>query len=237
MKALLVLQNGIVLEGEPFGSTGTKVGEVVFSTGMVGYEETLTDPNFYGQIITQSYPLIGNYGINGEDGESAHVWVFGYIVREVCDAPSNFRCKMTLSDYLKQEGIVGMSGVDTRRLVRLIRDTGVMNAAITTEYASAEEALGDRGLIEAIRNYKVTNAVKAVGTTTAETFHSGGGIKLALLDYGHRRSLLRSLVKRDCQVTVLPANTPCSQLKALGFDGIVLSNGPGDPCENPVLKT
>ena len=151
MKAYLVLANGMVFEGENFGAAGTSVGEVVFNTGMVGYEETLTDPSYYGQIITQTYPLVGNYGVNGEDAESNRIHAFGYIVREVCDAPSNFRCKETLDAFLKQQNIIGLQGVDTRRLTRIIRESGVMNGALTTEYDSAEAALADAALMERIR--------------------------------------------------------------------------------------
>ena len=129
MKALIVLANGMVLEGESFGAEGTRVGEVVFSTAMAGYEETLTDPSYYGQIITQTYPMIGNYGVTEEDAESAKIWAFGYIVREKCDVPSNFRCKKTISDFLKEQNIIGVSGVDTRRLTRILRESGVMNGA------------------------------------------------------------------------------------------------------------
>ena len=131
MKAYLLLANGMVFEGRAFGAAGTSVGEVVFNTGMVGYEETLTDPSYYGQIITQTYPLVGNYGVNGEDAESARIWAFGYIVRELCGTPSNFRCQKTLDEFLKEQGIIGIAGVDTRRLTRIIRESGVMNGALT----------------------------------------------------------------------------------------------------------
>ena len=124
MKAYLLLANGMVFEGRAFGAAGTSVGEVVFNTGMVGYEETLTDPSYYGQIITQTYPLVGNYGVNGEDAESARIWAFGYIVRELCGTPSNFRCQKTLDEFLKEQGIIGIAGVDTRRLTRIIRERG-----------------------------------------------------------------------------------------------------------------
>ena len=122
MKAMLVLANGMVFEGKNFGAQGTRVGEVVFNTGMVGYEETLTDPSYYGQIITQAYPLVGNYGVNGEDAESDRIWAFGYIVREACETPSNFRSKKTLDAFLKEQNIIGLEGIDTRRLVRVLRD-------------------------------------------------------------------------------------------------------------------
>ena len=133
MKAYLLLANGMVFEGRAFGAAGTSVGEVVFNTGMVGYEETLTDPSYYGQIITQTYPLVGNYGVNGEDAESARIWAFGYIVRELCGTPSNFRCQGDLDAFLRDRGVPGLWGVDTRELTRIIREHGVMNAAICGE--------------------------------------------------------------------------------------------------------
>lgn len=231
MKTFLVLANGTVLEGQQFGATGTRVGEVVFNTGMVGYEETLTDPSYYGQIITQSYPLVGNYGINGEDAESGRIWAFGYIVRELCDAPSNFRCKKTLDQYLKEQNIIGLAGIDTRSLVRLLRESGVMNGALTTEYATAEEALADEALRKAIREYNVTEAVANVTRTETTVLNEGGKYHVALFDFGCKNNIQRSLVKRDCKVSVVPATTTASQLKEMGLDGIMLSNGPGDPAD------
>lgn len=232
MKAFLVLANGGVLAGQQFGATGTRIGEVVFNTGMAGYEETLTDPSYYGQIITQSYPLVGNYGINGEDAESGRVWAFGYIVREVCDAPSNFRCKKTLDAYLKEQNIIGLSGVDTRSLVRALREQGVVNGALTTEYATPEAALADEALMKAIREYTVRDAVAAVSRETPQVVNEGGRYHVALYDFGCKNNILRSLAKRDCKVTVVPAGTTAAQLKQLGVQGVMLSNGPGDPAEN-----
>ena len=164
MKAYLLLANGMVFEGRAFGAAGTSVGEVVFNTGMVGYEETLTDPSYYGQIITQTYPLVGNYGVNGEDAESARIWAFGYIVRELCGTPSNFRCQKTLDEFLKEQGIIGIAGVDTRRLTRIIRESGVMNGALTTEYKSADAVRADAALMEKIKAYTVKDAVDSVTT-------------------------------------------------------------------------
>ena len=232
MKAYLVLANGMVFEGENFGAAGTSVGEVVFNTGMVGYEETLTDPSYYGQIITQTYPLVGNYGVNGEDAESCRIHAFGYIVREVCDAPSNFRCKETLDAFLKQQNIIGLQGVDTRRLTRIIRESGVMNGALTTEYDSAEAALADAALMERIRAYAVTDAVDSVTVDHEETYHEEGEFHVALMDFGYKRNILRSLVQRGCKVTLVPGRTTAQRLKELNVDGIMLSNGPGDPAEN-----
>ncbi|NLS84273.1 MAG: glutamine-hydrolyzing carbamoyl-phosphate synthase small subunit [Ruminococcaceae bacterium] len=235
MKAFLILANGMTFEGESFGATGTTVGEVVFNTGMVGYEETLTDPSYYGQIITQTYPLVGNYGVNGEDAESARIWAFGYIVREVCDYPSNFRCKISLDEFLKQQNIIGISGLDTRRLTKIIRESGVMNGAITTAYATAKDALADAALMQKIKAYGVTDAVKTVTTDKIETFNDGGEYHVALFDLGYKKNILRNLIKRGCKVSVVPAMTSVDELKSMKIDGIMLSNGPGDPAEDAAL--
>ena len=232
MKALIVLANGMVFEGESFGAEGTRVGEVVFSTAMAGYEETLTDPSYYGQIITQTYPMIGNYGVTEEDAESAKIWAFGYIVREKCDVPSNFRCKKTISDFLKEQNIIGVSGVDTRRLTRILRESGVMNGAVTTEYESAEAALADTALMDEIKNYNVVNAVDSVSTKEKQVYNEGGAYHVALFDFGYKNNIRRSLVERGCKVTVVPARTTAEEIANGGFDGIMLSNGPGDPAEN-----
>lgn len=232
MKALIVLANGMVFEGESFGAEGTRVGEVVFSTAMAGYEETLTDPSYYGQIITQTYPMIGNYGVTEEDAESAKIWAFGYIVREKCDVPSNFRCKKTISEFLKEQNIIGVSGVDTRRLTRILRESGVMNGAVTTEYESAEAALADAALMEEIKNYNVVNAVDSVSTKEKQVYNEDGAYHVALFDFGYKNNIRRSLVERGCKVTVVPARTTAEEIANGGFDGIMLSNGPGDPAEN-----
>lgn len=226
-KAYIILANGMVFEGFSFGAEGTSIGEVVFNTGMVGYEETLTDPSYYGQIITQTYPLVGNYGVNGEDAESGKIWAFGYIVREVCDAPSNFRCGKTLDAFLKEQNIIGVYGVDTRRLTRIIRESGVMNGAVTTEYTEATPAL-----MEKIRAYAVTKAVETVTTKSNKLFNENGKYNVALFDYGVKNNIIRNLVKRDCRVTLVPGTTTAQQLESLQLDGIMLSNGPGDPAEN-----
>ena len=232
MKAYLLLANGMVFEGRAFGAAGTSVGEVVFNTGMVGYEETLTDPSYYGQIITQTYPLVGNYGVNGEDAESARIWAFGYIVRELCGTPSNFRCQKTLDEFLKEQGIIGIAGVDTRRLTRIIRESGVMNGALTTEYKSADAVRADAALMEKIKAYTVKDAVDSVTTKCMETFNENGKYHVALFDFGYKRNILRNLVKRGCKVTLVPGRTTAAELAALEVDGVMLSNGPGDPAEN-----
>lgn len=227
-KAWLVLANGTVLEGKSMGCTGTVVGEIVFATGMTGYQETLTDPSYYGQIVIQTFPLVGNYGINSMDGESQHCWLKGYIVREWCEVPSNFRCEETLDVFLKQQQVIGLYDVDTRHLTKIIRETGVMNGAITTDENYVKEAL-----LEQIHAFSVRDAVKSVTCPQPEEFPSLEHTrKVVLFDFGYKFNIRRELVKRGCDVTVVPAYTTAEQVKELNPDGIMLSNGPGDPSEN-----
>ena len=225
-KAYLLLADGTVFEGTGIGASGTTIGEIVFNTGMTGYEEVLTDPSYYGQIVTQTYPLVGNYGVNGEDPESGRSWVRGYIVREECDYPSNFRCEGTLDGFLKEQHVVGLCGIDTRRLTRIIREEGVMNGAITGDLSQKD------ALLAKIRAYAITGAVEAVTVPEAETYPGEpGGMRVALLDYGYKHNILRSLKKRGCTVTVYPALTKPEDILAAGPDGIMLTNGPGDPAD------
>ena len=239
MQAYLILANGTVLAGQSVGCPGTTVGEVVFATGMVGFQETLTDPSYYGQIITQTYPLIGNYGFNSEDMESGRIWARGYIVREACTTPSNFRCEETLDAFLKKHGIIGIEGVDTRSLTRTLRESGVMNGAITTEFDPAAEPERLAQLMPAIQSYAVTGAVAATTCREAKTYEPAGGLAegarplhVALLDLGCKNNIVRCLQKRGCRVTVLPGTATAAELAALAPDGLMLSNGPGDPAEN-----
>lgn len=227
-KAWLVLANGTVLEGKSMGCTGTVVGEIVFATGMTGYQETLTDPSYYGQIVIQTFPLVGNYGINSMDGESQHCWLKGYIVREWCEVPSNFRCEETLDVFLKQQQVIGLYDVDTRHLTKIIRETGVMNGAITTDENYVKEAL-----LEQIHAFSVRDAVKSVTCPQPEEFPSlEHSRKVVLFDFGYKFNIRRELVKRGCDVIVVPAYTTAEQIKEMNPDGIMLSNGPGDPSEN-----
>ena len=228
-KAYLMLADGQVFEGRSFGAEGTVIGEVVFTTGLTGYQETLTDPSYYGQIVTQTFPLIGNYGVNSQDNESAKSYVTGYIVREWCNAPSNFRCEGNINDFLKDHNIVGINNIDTRRLTRTIREVGVMNGVITTEdvYAKKEE------LLEKIRAFSVRDAVKSVTNTETLTYEpEEKKYRVVLFDFGYKRNIRQELIKRGCEVIVVPANTTAEQVKELAPDGIMLSNGPGDPAEN-----
>ena len=220
----LVLQDGQVFQGYRFGAGGDTVGELVFTTGMCGYIETLTDPSYAGQIVLQTYPLIGNYGIIREDFEGA-CCVRGYVVREWCDAPSNFRCDCDLDTYLKEQGVPGLWGVDTRELTRIIREHGVMNAIIC-DAVPADLAV--------VRSYAVTGVVEAVTCAAPSTLPAEGEerFRVTLIDYGAKRNIARELRKRGCTVTVVPATTPAEEILAANPDGVMLSNGPGDPAEN-----
>lgn len=228
-KAYLMLANGTVFTGWSCGAKGTAVGEVVFTTGLTGYQETLTDPSYYGQLVTQTFPLIGNYGVNSKDNESSASFVKGYIVREICVEPSNFRCEGTISDFLTENNIVGICGIDTRRLTRIIRETGVMNGVITTEDIFAQK----ESLLERIKDYKIVDAVKSV-TASENYIYEPEEFKynVVLFDFGYKRNIRRELVKRGCRVTVVPADSSPETIKEMHPDGIMLSNGPGDPAEN-----
>ena len=242
MQSYLILANGQVFRGQSIGCPGTTIGEVVFATGMVGFEETLTDPSYYGQIITQTYPLIGNYGMNSEDVESGKIWAKGYIVREACKTPSNFRSEETLDAFLKKNGIIGIEGVDTRSLTRTLRESGVMNGAITTEFDPDAEPEKKAALMPAITAYAVTEAVATVTCAAPKTFEPTTNVidgrevetplHVALLDLGCKNNIVRCLQKRGCRVTVLPGTATAAELAALAPDGLMLSNGPGDPAEN-----
>lgn len=226
--AYLVLADGQVFKGKSFGASGTVIGEVVFTTGMTGYQETLTDPSYYGQIVTQTFPLIGNYGVNSEDFESSQSYVSGYIVREWCNAPSNFRCENTIDSFLKAHNIIGLYGIDTRRLTRTLREAGVMNGAITTDLPEDISAL-----LEQIRSYSIIDAVKSVTGTECHTYTpEEKKYRVVLFDFGYKRYIRQSLVNRGCEVLVVPANTTADKVAELQPDGIMLSNGPGDPAEN-----
>ena len=222
--AYLVLSNGAVFEGRRIGAPVDRIGELVFTTGMEGYLETLTDPSYYGQIVTQTFPLIGNYGVIEEDFEGRSE-LFGYIVRELCDTPSNFRSAYPLNDYLVAQGIPGLCGVDTREIVRITREEGVMNAMICDKVPSD---------LSAIKAFMVKDAVASVSSNENYTCPAEGveTCCVALIDYGAKHNIIRSLQKRGCSVTVWPANTTAETILASSPDGIMLSNGPGDPKEN-----
>ena len=223
-KAYLILDGGQVFEGYRFGAEGDALGELVFTTGMVGYIETLTDPSYYGQIVLQTFPLIGNYGIISEDFEGKPA-ARGYVVREWCDTPSNFRSEGTVDEFLKKAGIPGIWGVDTREITRIIRERGVMNAII------ADSVPAD---LSQVHSYTITDAVKNVSCAAPITYPAQGEekFKVTLIDYGFKMNIVRELIKRGCAVTVVPYNTPAEEILAGRPDGVMLSNGPGDPEEN-----
>lgn len=228
-KAYLMLADGQIFEGRSFGAKGTVIGEVVFTTGLTGFQETLTDPSYYGQIVTQTFPLIGNYGVNHEDNESSRSYVSGYIVREWCNAPSNFRCEGNVNDFLEQHNIIGINNIDTRRLTRIIRETGVMNGVITTEdvYSKKDE------LLEQIRAFSVKDAVKNVTNSETITYPAENKkFRVVLFDFGYKRNIRQELIKRGCEVIVVPADTTAETVKEIAPNGIMFSNGPGDPAEN-----
>ncbi len=219
----LVLADGQVFQGLRFGAEAEATGELVFTTGMCGYVETLTDPSYAGQIVMQTYPLIGNYGVIPEDFEGA-CHVKGYVVREQCAHPSNFRCGGDLDGFLKERGVPGLCGVDTRQLTRIIRESGVMNACICDEVPED---------LSALKSYAVTGVVEAVTRKAPAVFPAGGErrFRVALLDYGAKNNIIQELRKRGCEVTVFPASTGAGTILSMAPDGVMLSNGPGDPAE------
>jgi carbamoyl-phosphate synthase small subunit len=224
-KAYLVLENGRVFEGKGFGSEGESLGELVFTTGMTGYLETLTDKSYYGQIITQTFPLIGNYGVIPEDFESASIHAKGYIVRQRCQTPSNFRSEGGLDAFLKAQNIVGLYDIDTRELTKIIRTNGVMNGKITGNLRAGD--------LDEIRDFRIRNAVAGV-SVKAPYIRTGDRqeYRITLMDFGLKDNIIRELVKRGCVVTVTPYDTAAAEILAGRPDGIMLSNGPGDPAEN-----
>ena len=224
MKAFLILEDGTVFTGTSIGSTRDMISEIVFNTSMTGYLEVLTDPSYAGQAVVMTYPLIGNYGIT-PDMESLKAWPDGYIVRELSRMPSNFRCEGTIQDFLKKYDIPGIAGVDTRALTKILREKGTMNGMITTnENYDLDE------VISKLKNYKVEGVVSKV-TCEEKYVLEGKGKKVALLDLGAKKNIAKSLNDRDCEVTVYPADTTADEIIASNPDGIMLSNGPGDPAE------
>ena len=244
-KAFLVLADGTVFEGTSIGAEGSTIGETVFTTGMTGYLETLTDPSYFGQIVTQTFPLIGNYGVIPEDFESRKCFVKGYIVRELCSLPSNFRCQSDLDSYLKSQNIVGIAEIDTRALTKKLRESGVMNGMIIS---GIEKPVIENSLLEKIKAYRVEQSVETVSTSTQlsekqnvvkdypeinhHIFHSDKKIKILLWDFGAKYNIPRELEKRNAEVITVPYSYTADDILKLDPDGIMLSNGPGDPADN-----
>lgn len=227
-KATLILANGMEFSGYSVGAKGTVIGEIVFSTSMTGYQETLTDPSYYGQIVTQTFPLIGNYGTNSFDKESDKCYLSGYIIREWCKLPSNFRCEDNLSTFLEEQNVIGIYGIDTRELTKIIRESGVINGAITTEQNFNKE-----DILKKIRDFRIIDAVKSVSCTENKDFKSKESKrKVCLFDFGYKYNIREELLKRGCDVTVVPYDTKVCDIEKMNVDGIMLSNGPGDPAEN-----
>jgi carbamoyl-phosphate synthase small subunit len=247
MKALLILSDGTTFEGTSIGVAGTATGEAVFNTSMTGYQEILTDPSYAGQLVALTYPLIGNYGINDEDSESIHPQVAGFIVKEMCGTPSNYRSDACGDEYLKRHRIVGIQGVDVRALVKKLRDHGVMPGMITTEH-SRDDGLA---LLQALPSYDAGTYAREVTTRRAYQWQRGETVtpppheptappeqwdmaldtaaRVVVLDYGAKFNILRSLRERGLEVVVLPCTTPPDKILEWQPDGIMLSNGPGDP--------
>lgn len=231
MKGYLVLEDGTVFEGEPFGVRRDVLGEVVFSTGMTGYQESLTDPSYCGQILVSSYPMIGNYGTNEHDSQSKRVQVWGYAVDELCDAPSHRHCDVTLDEFLRRDGVPGIQGIDTRALIRRIRNQGTMRGAITT---------GDPvEVIEKVRSMSSpdrANLVARVSTPETVAFESGKNRRVVVIDCGVKESIMRELRSRF-DVWQVPFDTSAKDIAALEPDGVFVTNGPGDPAQEEMLST
>ena len=228
MKAFLILEDGNVFTGESIGAQKEIISEIVFNTGMTGYLEVLTDPSYAGQSVVMTYPLIGNYGICYEDMESHKPWVDGFIVRELSRIPSNFRNEEGIQSFLARNEIPGIAGIDTRALVKLLRNKGTMNGMITT---NADFKLEE--VLAKVQQYKVAKVIAKTSRTDVKVIPAIGGTKykVALMDYGLKGNIPRSLAKRGCEVTIYPAFTKAEEVLKDGPDGIMLSNGPGDPKE------
>ncbi len=263
MKAFLILEDGTVFEGIHIGADKEIISEIVFNTSMAGYLEVLTDPSYAGQAVCMTYPLIGNYGVCKEDMESKRPWPDGFIVRELSRIPSNFRCDITIQQFLEENGVPGIAGIDTRALTRILREKGTMNGMITTNqnydlqdilpklkaYTTGKvvekvtcdtkytlkgsESLADNGPISGSSVFKAQDYEAGVREKKPSLVRelNGKGLKVALLDLGAKENIARSLAARGCDVTVYPALTPAEEIIADAPDGIMLSNGPGDPKE------
>lgn len=225
-KRYLVLENGKTFEGVALGAAGEVISEIVFTTAMTAYLEILTDPSYKGQAVVQTFPLIGNYGIIEPDKEGEMPRVSGYIVRTACDAPSNFRCEEELDKYLKDNGIPGIKGIDTRALTRVLRECGTMNGMICDDPSHAD--------LELIKAYRIVDPVLEVSTKEEKVYEAVGEKKaeVVLIDYGVKYNIIRCLQNRGCEVHLMPATTTAETIRGIKPDGLFLSNGPGDPEDN-----
>ena len=226
MNAILALEDGTIFKGASFGANGESFGEVVFNTSMAGYQEILTDPSYKGQIVTMTYPLIGNYGVNEEDAESSRPHLEGFVVKEASKISSNWRAKKTLGEYLKENNIIGIEGIDTRALTLHIRELGAMKAVLSTvdsdESSLLKKAKASRGLLG-------VDLIKEVTCASSYEWNNKGKYKIIALDCGIKFNMLRLLEKYGCKVLVMPAKTSSSEILERKPDGLLLSNGPGDP--------
>ena len=232
MKGYLVLEDGTVFEGRPFGAVKDVFGEVVFSTGMTGYQESLTDPSYAGQILTSSYPMIGNYGINAQDNQSGKVQVWGYVVNELCEAPSHRFCNATMDEFLKRNGVPGISGVDTRALIRKLRTKGTMKGAITTTSSPND-------MVEEVRSRDDPdreNLVARVSTPSIQSHLSGRSRSVAVIDCGVKENIIEELSKRF-DVHQVPFSYTAEDIRELEPDGVFITNGPGDPAHAGLRST
>lgn len=226
MKGRLILENGMIFQGKLFGSLVDSVGELVFNTGMTGYQELLTDPSYYGQMVVLTYPQIGNYGINLDDMESDSVKVRGLIIKEEAKLPNNFRCEITLDGFLKQHNVVGIKGLDTRELTKIIRENGTMKSLITSKELTQKEI---KDIFDKFNN---NDAVSLVSTKNSyEIKVENPKYKIGVIDFGIKRNILRNFQNRDCSMTIFPWNVKADEVLNYDLDGIFLSNGPGDPEE------
>jgi carbamoyl-phosphate synthase small subunit len=229
--AWLVLEDGTAFRGRSIGAAGEVFGESVFNTALTGYQEVLTDPSYRGQVVAMTYPHIGNYGVNDEDAESRRTWLTGFVVRELSPAPSNFRSQESLEAYLKRQGVVAVDGVDTRALTLILREQGSMRCGLSTTEQDPQQ------LLTRVRSAPDINGVDLVKEVTCEAPYEwppGGAARetsrhIVVMDYGVKYNILRELAQLGCRLTVMPAATPASDVLALKPDGVVLSNGPGDP--------
>jgi carbamoyl-phosphate synthase small subunit len=229
--ARLILQDGTVYDGESFGSSATSIGEVVFNTSLTGYQEIATDPSYRFQIVVMTYPHIGNYGVEEDVEQHETPQIAGMVVRDIVEEPSSIHAEMSLSDYFAKTRVAAITGVDTRALTRKIRSEGAMLGMITTETRDVEELLAD---LRKAPSMSGLDLVHRVSTESAYPFHEGEDtgapkLRVAVYDYGVKRDILRHLTETGCEVTVFPARTPASEILDRNFDGVMLSNGPGDP--------
>lgn len=222
MKARLLLEDGTIYEGQSFGAEGTRFGEVVFNTSMTGYQEILTDPSYAGQVIVMTYPEIGNYGINIDDFESRALFLRGFAVKSNCKHDSHYKSEKTLSSYLKKYGIVAIEGIDTRALVRKIREKGAMNCIITTSEITDE-------LRAQLLTYRMDKDIVLSVTRQEVERVVGDGIKMAFVDFGAKQNIINNLLQKGCDLTIFPADVKADEILSGGFDAVFLSNGPGDP--------